>query len=303
MGLLVPAIRVRDNMQIGANQYMLKLRGIDIAHGEIFPGQLLAMDPGSATEQIHGVDTVEPAFGLPAKWIAEVQRTDAEIAGYTVVDALTVLVTHVSEVVRKHAPDIITRQDVQVLVQNLKAQSPAVVDELIPSALSLSEVQKVLQNLLAERVSVRDMQSILECLGDYAAATRDTDVLTEYVRQRLSRSICQQYVGADGKVLVFTLNPALEQTLAESLRQTEMGVRMILDPTAVHNVLNAVKTWVDHLASIGRQPVAMCSPRIRPHFHRLVEHSFPMLVVLSYNEIPQNITVESIGMVTLTNES
>jgi flagellar biosynthesis protein FlhA len=196
-----------------------------------------------------------------------------------------------------------SRQDVQTLLDNVKTQTPAVVDDLIPGMLGLAEVQKVLQNLLTERVSIRDLQSILEALGDCAGATKDTDILTEYVRQKLCRNICQQFVSPDNTLTVFTLHPSLEQLLGDSLRQTEMGVRLILEPSMVQKVLNATKIQVEQVAGIGRNPVALCSPRVRPHFRRLVEHSFPMLSVMSYNEIAPNVSVESIGMVSLNDEN
>ena len=299
LGLLVPAIRVRDNVQLGANQYSIKLRGVEIAQGEIYPGQLLAMNPGSVSEPIHGIETTEPAFGLPATWITEGGRFEADVAGYAVVDPMTVMITHLTEVVRKNAGDILSRQDTQSLLDAVRESAPAVVDELVPNLLGVGEVQSALQNLLVERVSIRDLVSILETLADYAKLTKDIDILTEYVRQRLSRSICKQYTGGESSMSVFTLHPSLEQALSDCIRQTEIGSRMILEPTMVQQVLEATKPAVQRLADMGKHPVCLCSARIRPHFKRLTEHSFPVLAVLSYNEVDAGISVDSVGLVKL----
>lgn len=299
LGLVVPAIRVRDDIQLGANQYCFNLRGVEIGRGEVFPGQLLAMNPGSATGTLRGAQTLEPAFGLPAVWISEATRSEAEVAGYTVVDPVTVLITHLTEIVRKHAAELISRQDTQSLLDAVKETSPAVVEELTPALLTVGEIQSVLANLLAERVSIRDMATILETLADFARLTKDSDVLTEYVRQRLSRSICRQYAADSGSLSVFTLHPELEQTLADNIRQTELGSRLVLEPGLVQQVLEAASPAVQKHADLGKHPVALCSARIRPHFKRLTEHSFPMLAVLSYNEIDSTVQVETTGVVKL----
>ena len=299
MGVLVPAIRVRDNVQLGSNEYVVKLRGIETARGEIYPEQYLAMNPGGATEKLTGIDTTEPAFGLPATWIPEAQKMFAEVAGYTVVDPATVLVTHLTEVVRKHAADLLTRQETQQLIDAAKQESPAVVSELIPEAMTLGDVQKVLQNLLRERVSVKDIITILEALADYAGATKDTDILTEYVRQRMSLSICRRYVGPDGNLVVFSFHPSVEQMLVDNIRQTELGARLILDPNRVQELLRAIRDQIEVLAQRGREPIALCSPRTRLHIRRLVEQTFPTVAVLSYAEIAPDVNIESIGLVTL----
>lgn len=301
MGVLVPAIRVRDNVHLGSNEYVVKLRGVEISRGEIFPDQYLAMNPGGVTEKLTGINTTEPAFGLPATWIPESQKMFAEVAGYTVVDPITVLITHITELVRKYGADLLTRQETQEIIDAAKQEAPAVVNELIPNILGLGDVQKVLQNLLRERVSVKDIISILETLADYAGATKDTDVLTEYVRQRLGLAICRQYQGPDGKLVVFGFHPSVEQIIVDNIRQTELGARLILDPGRVQELLHAIKEQVDTLAGRGYTPIALCSPRTRMHIHRLVEQSFSMLVVLSYAEIAPDINIDSIGLVTLNN--
>lgn len=298
-GVLVPAIRVRDNVQLTPNQYVVKLRGIEVAQGEVFPGQMLAMNPGGAAEKLNGMDTVEPAFGLPATWISESQKMYAEVAGYTVVDPTTVLITHVTELVHKHAAELLTRQETQQLIDAAKNDAPTVVSELIPNVMGIGDVQKVLQNLLMERVSIKDIISILESLADYACTTKDTDVLTEYVRQRLSLAICRQHMGIDGKLTVFAFHPMVEQIITDNIRQTELGFRLIIDPDMVQKLLRAIQEQVEGLSMRGYAPVALCSPRTRLHIRRLVEQSFPMLTVLSYAEIAPETNVDSIGMVTL----
>jgi flagellar biosynthesis protein FlhA len=302
LGLLVPAIRVRDDLQLRPNEYCVKLRGLEIASGEIYPGQMLAMNPGTATESLRGIDTVEPAFGLPAVWISELQQSEAELSGYTVVDPLTVMITHLTELIRKHSDEILTRQDTQTLVDSVRSQSPAVVDEVIPQLLTIGDVQKVLQNLLAERVSIKDLALILEALADGARLTKDTDMLTEFTRQSLMRQITKQYQSADGVVRVFTLDPAIEQSIADGLRQTDMGAQLVLDPVTVQTVLEGTRAQVERMAALGNQPVALCSPRIRIHYRRLVDRMLPTLAVLSYNELAPAAKLETVGMVSLTHE-
>lgn len=299
MGVLVPAIRVRDNVQLGSNEYVVKLRGIETARGEIFPEQYLAMNPGGAVDKLTGIDTTEPAFGLPATWIPEGQKMFAEVAGYTVVEPATVLVTHLTEIVRAHAEDLLTRQETQDLIEAAKQEAPAVVSELIPEAMALGDVQKVLQNLLRERVSVKDIVTILEALADYASATKDTDILTEYVRQRLSLTICRRYAGAGGTMTVFSFHPSVEQILVDNVRQTELGARLILDPNRVQELLKSIRDQIELVAQRGHEPVVLCSPRTRLHVRRLIEQSFPTVAVLSYAEIAPDVNIESIGLVTL----
>ena len=299
VGILVPAIRVRDNVQLGANEYVVKLRGVEIARGEAFIGQYLAMNPGGATEKLTGVHTTEPAFGLPATWIPESQRMFAEVAGYTVVDTTTVLITHLTELVRRHAPDLVTRQETQEIIDAAKESAPTVVNELVPEVMGIGDIQKVLQNLLRERVSIKDIVSILEGIADHAGFTKDTDILTEYVRQRLALAICRQYQGPDGRITTFAFHPATEQVITDNVRQTELGARLILEPGLVQELLKAIRDQIENLSARGHVPVALCSPRIRLHVRRLVEQNFPMLAVLSYAEIAPNINVDSIGMVKL----
>ena len=299
MGVLVPAIRVRDNVQLGSNEYVVRLRGTETARGEIFPEQYLAMNPGGATDKLTGIDTTEPAFGLPATWIAEGQKMFAEVAGYTVVEPTTVLITHLTEIVRKHSAELLTRQETQQIIDAARQEAPAVVNELIPDAMALGDVQKVLQNLLRERVAVKDIVTILEALADYAGATKDTDILTEYVRQRLGLAICRRYTTDDGVLTVFSLHPAVEQVIVDGVRQTELGARLILDPSRVQELLQRIRDQIEAMAQHGHEPIMLCSPRIRLHMRRLIEQSFPTVAVLSYAEIAPDVNIESIGLVTL----
>ena len=298
-GILVPAIRVRDNVQLGANEYVFKLRGTEIARSEVFPEQHLAMNPGGVTERLGGVDTTEPAFGLPATWISDAQRMHAEVAGYTVVDPTTVLVTHMTELIRRHSAELLTRQETQEIINTAAQEAPAVVNELIPELMGIGDVQKVLQNLLRERVSLKDVVSILEALADYAGSTKDTDILTEYTRQRLSLQICRQHQGSDGKLTVFAFHPSVEQVIVDNVRQTEMGARLILEPETVRKLLHSIRDQVENLAQRGHAPIALCSPRTRLHIRHLVEQTFQMLTVLSYAEIAPDTNADSIGMVKL----
>lgn len=299
MGVLVPAIRVRDNVQLGSNEYVVRLRGTETARGEIFPEQYLAMNPGGATDKLTGIDTTEPAFGLPATWIAEGQKMFAEVAGYTVVEPTTVLITHLTEIVRRHSAELLTRQETQQIIDAARQEAPAVVNELIPDAMALGDVQKVLQNLLRERVAVKDIVTILEALADYAGATKDTDILTEYVRQRLGLAICRRYTTDDGVLTVFSLHPAVEQVIVDGIRQTELGARLILDPSRVQELLQRIRDQIEAMAQHGHEPIMLCSPRIRLHMRRLIEQSFPTVAVLSYAEIAPDVNIESIGLVTL----
>jgi flagellar biosynthesis protein FlhA len=290
---------VRDNLQLEPQQYVVKLRGVEIGRGELSPGQYLAMNAGLAEGTVTGTPTTEPAFGLPALWITATQKEQAELLGYTVVDAPSVLATHLTELITSNAAAIISRQDVQTLVTTLKADYPAVVDELIPQLLSLGDVHKVLQNLLQERISVRDLLTILECLADHAQRTRDPDILTEHVRQRLARSISAQHRGADGAIHAITLSPRTEQEVAEALAPTEAGTALVLQPARAEALLHRLANEMEKAASRGHVPVVLCSARIRLALWRLATRALPNLVVLSFGEIAPGVEVQAEGMVLL----
>ena len=297
LGIVLPPIRMRDNMQLKPNNYILKIKGVEVANGELLLDHYLAMNSGLTENDIQGIDTVEPAFGLPAKWIPASVREDAELAGYTVVDTSSVVATHLTEVIKSHAYEILGRQDVQHLLDNIKKTHPVVVDELIPALLSLGEIQKVLSGLLRERVPVRDLVTILEALADNARITKDTDMLIEYVRQALARNIVKLYVDANGTLNVITLDPAVEQTIRESIQSTDHGSFVALDPEKAQAIFKSLSTVVEEATERGFSPIILCAPVVRIYFKKLTEKMMPNLTILSYNELEGRINVQSLGVV------
>lgn len=298
LGIIVPMIRLRDNIQLEPNQYIIKIKGIEISNGEIVFDHYLAMNPGMAEGELEGIDTIEPAFGLPAKWINEHEREKAEMYGYTVVDPPSIIATHLTEVIKRHSHELLGRQEVKQLIDNVKENQPALVDELIPGQLSLGETQKVLKNLLKEGVSVRNMVTILETLADYSNITRDTDMLTEYVRQALSRVITKQFI-MNQPTKVITLDQTLEQRIIESIQQTERGNFISIDPDIVQRILSNLSYQIQKLTSLGEQPIIITAPVVRLYFKRLTEQLASDLVVLSYNEVDPAVEIESVGMVNI----
>ena len=296
LGLVVPTIRIRDNIQIKPNAYIIKLKGIEIARGELMLDHYLAMNSGTVFEEVPGIETTEPAFGLPALWISENEREQAELNGYTVVDAVSVLATHLTEIIKQHAAEILGRQETQNLLDNLQKTNAALVDEVVPNLLSVGEVQKVLANLLSERISIRDMSTILEVLADYGAATKDTDILTEYVRHAMARHITQQNV-QNGVLPCITLDPAIENKIAGSVQRTEHGSYVSLDPDSMQKLLMALQEELKKLTDQGYQPIVLTSPTVRPYFRNLVERSISGLIVLSHAEIEQNVEIQILGVV------
>ncbi|MDY5883241.1 MAG: flagellar biosynthesis protein FlhA [Roseburia sp.] len=298
LGTVVPIIRLRDNIQLNPNQYIIKIKGIQVTEGEILFDHYMAMNPGYVEEEITGIPTYEPSFHLPAIWITEGQRERAESLGYTVVDPPSIIATHLTEVIRSHIDELLTRQDVQNLVNNLKENNPALVDELTPKLLGLGEIQKVLQNLLREGISIRDLLTIFETLADHAATTRDTDVLTEYVRQSLKRAISNKYFPANETTSVVTLNPKVEQEIMASVKQTEQGAYLTLDPERTKAIMASVETEISKLENMGKSAIVITSPIVRMYFKKLTEDYFKDLIVVSYNEVDSNIELQSVGMVT-----
>jgi flagellar biosynthesis protein FlhA len=293
LGIVVPTIRIRDNLQLPPNTYVIRLRGAEIARGELIMNYYLAMSAGVATERIEGIPTTDPAFGLPALWITGAQKERAEMLGYTVVDAASVLTTHLTEVIKSHAADILSRQDVQTLLNHVKNDYPTVVDELTPAVMSVGEIQTVLRSLLRERLSVRDMVTILETLANNAKTNKDLDFLTEQVRKALARSISNQYKESDGSIHVITLSPQAEQTITNALYQTDQGLMISLDPTMVQKLMERLQVEMERIAADGFQPILLCSAKIRLPMRRLTERLFPTLVVLSYSEIMPDVEVRS----------
>jgi flagellar biosynthesis protein FlhA len=304
LGIVVPPIRIRDNVQLSPNEYVIKLKGVEVAAAEVMPGHLMAIDSGVVSDQIGGVDTTEPAFGLPALWISESQRHTAEHRGYTVVEPSAVMGTHLTEVIKTHAEQLLTRQEVNQLLDTLKEKSPKLVEEVVPDVLKVGEVQKVLQLLLRERVPIRDLETVLETLGDWAPRTKDAEVLCEYVRNALARTICHQFKSADNILECVTLDPKLEEMINSHLDRTERGTFLTMPPAIQNQVTAAVRSQVEDATRLanGVTPVVLCSPQIRMWVRRLGETAMPTVGVLSYNEIVRGIEIRSRGMVTLSNE-
>lgn len=296
LGLVVPTIRIRDNIQIKPNAYIIKLKGVEIAKGELMLDHYLAMNSGTVFEEVPGIETTEPAFGLPALWIPESEREQAELNGYTVVDAVSVLATHLTEVIKSHAAEILGRQEAQNLVDNLKKTNKALVEEVVPDLLTVGEVQKVLQNLLAERISIRDMETIFEVLSDYARATKDTEILTEYVRHAMARQITQANV-QNGQLPCVTLDPALENRIAGGVQRTDRGSYVSLDPDSMKKLIESLNNELQKLTNMGYQPIVLTSPAVRLYFRKLVERSVPGIIVLSQAEIEQNVEIQILGVV------
>ncbi|HMO54257.1 MAG TPA: flagellar biosynthesis protein FlhA, partial [Tepidiformaceae bacterium] len=295
LGVVLPTVRVRDNLQHAPNAYVVKLRGVEIARGTLQPGQFLAMDPGTAEGDVPGIDTHEPAFGLPAKWITPAYKERAELLGYTVVDAESVLATHLTELVKRFAPDLLSRQDTQNLLENLRGEYPALVEDLVPTTLTVGEVQEVLQNLLSERVSIRDLVSICETLATQGRVTRDIDLLTEYARAALARQISRQYADDCGTLHVITVGPKTEDEIAQAIQQTDHGNQIAMAPWQSQRLVGVVGTEVERVASSGRDPIILCSSRIRLALRRLLERRLPNVVVISFAEVTPQTAVEAVG--------
>jgi flagellar biosynthesis protein FlhA len=301
LGIAVPPIRVRDNLQLRPNSYLVKIYGLEVAQAEVMVSRLLAMNPGTATAPIDGIPTTEPAFGLPALWISENARSEAEMAGYTVIDPTSVIATHLTELIKAHSPDLLGRQETSALLDNIKSHYPVVVDELVPALLTVGEVQRVLQNLLRERIPIRNLVMILETLADAARVSKDVDFLTEKVRAALSRHISAEYA-ENGLLSVITVDPRLESLLSEAVRRGEDAFAL-LDPNTVSRIYTSLTRQIAVAQNAGLQPIVLCSPSVRLALKRLTERAAPQLVVLSYSEIAPGLRVESIGQITATEET
>lgn len=303
LGFIVPVIRVRDNMNLQPNQYVIKIRGSEIATGELLADHYMAMNNGFEDDSIPGTPTKEPAFGLDAKWINAMYREQAELNGWMVVDAPTVLATHITEVIKSQAWEILNRQDVKTLIDHVKEQAPSVVEELIPEILSLGQVQKVLSNLLREKVSIRDLVSILETLADQAQVTKDLDRLTEHVRQALARQILQPLIGKDKVLPVLTLDPQIEQQILDSIQPSDYGTYLALDPKLLQVIVQSLTREVEKVMLKGLTPIVVCAPLVRINLKRVTERQLPQLIVLSYNELVQGVQVQAVGMVGIDHAS
>lgn len=299
LGLVVPIVRLRDNIQLNPNEYIIKIKGVKVADGEVYFDHYMAMDPGTGKGEIEGIETVEPAFGLPAKWITDKEREKAEVFGYTVVDPPSVIATHLTEIIKEKAYDLIGRQDVKLLLDNVKEEYPAVVEELVPKILTMGEIQKVLSNLLKEQISIRNMVTILETLADYGKITHDSDLLTEYVRQKLAGYITNKYVEENNQLSVITLDNNIEEAIMNSISKTEAGSYLSLEPNMAQMILNNTLKTVQKLTNIGEQPIILTAPIVRLYFKRLTEQLTRDLIVLSYNEIEPSVEIKSVGVVSV----
>ncbi|HEX7860678.1 MAG TPA: flagellar biosynthesis protein FlhA [Verrucomicrobiae bacterium] len=299
MGVVIPPIRLRDNLQMKPNEYRFLIKGSPAAQGSIMPGYWLAMNASNSKVVLKGVPTTEPVFQLPATWITDAERKNAELAGYTVVDAASVLVTHLSESVKRNCHEIFSRQDVQTLLDNLKQTHPTVVNELIPAQLTVGQVQRILQNLLSEGISIRNLSTILEKVGDYAHLTKNPDELAEYARRALGSQIIRPFQNENGSVRAITLDPRLEQQIAQGIRQSPTELNLVLEPNLARHIIQKLSAYVQQMVASGQQPLVLCAPQIRLGFKRFFESAFAELSVLSYAEIPSRIEVQSAGTVEL----
>lgn len=298
LGAVVPIIRLRDNIQLNPNQYIIKIKGIQVSEGEILFDHYMAMNPGYVEEEITGIPTFEPSFHLPAIWITESQRERAESFGYTVVDPPSIIATHLTEIIRQHIAELLTRQDVQSLINNIKDSNTTLVDELIPKLVGVGEIQKVLQNLLSEGISIRDLVTIFETIADHASTTRDTDILTEYVRQSLKRAISSKYFPQNEVTNVITLDPKVEQEIMGAVKQSEQGAYLTLDPERAKKTMGSLGEQLKKLEDMGKNPIIVTSPIVRMYFKKLALDYYKDVIVISYNEVESNVELQSVGMVT-----
>ncbi|MEK5333910.1 MULTISPECIES: flagellar biosynthesis protein FlhA [unclassified Lysinibacillus] len=296
LGIVIPVVRIRDNIQLQPNEYRIKIKGNEMARGELLLDHYLAMSPGD-DDSIEGIDTVEPSFGLPAKWITEQVKEDAEMSGYTVVDPPSVVSTHLTEIIRANAHELLGRQETKQLIDHLRETHPILVEELTPAPLSTGEIQKVLGKLLRENVSVRNLPIIFETLADYAKLTSDTDILTEYVRQSLARQITSQYVGGSSSLKVITVSGKVEKMIADSIQQTDHGNYLAMDPQDSQTVLETIASEVERVSFMEQSAIILCSPAVRMYLRQLTERYFPQIPVLSYNELDASIEIQSVGVV------
>jgi flagellar biosynthesis protein FlhA len=297
LGLVIPVVRIRDNIQLQPNEYRMKIKGNEMARGELLLDHYLAMSPGIEDDSIEGIDTIEPSFGLPAKWIAEGMKERAEIFGYTVVDPPSVVSTHITEVIKANAHELLGRQETKQLIDHVKESYPILIEEVTPNPLSVGDVQKVLSKLLKENVSIRNLPVIFETLADFGKVTTDTDILAEYVRQALARQITNQYVGQGETLKVATLSGKTEKSVADAIQQTEHGNYLALDPSISQRLLESIAANIEQFSMMEQTPIVLCSPAVRMYVRQLTERYFPKVPILSYNELEANVEVQSVGVV------
>jgi flagellar biosynthesis protein FlhA len=297
LGLVVPPIRIRDNMQLPPSEYVIKIKGVEVSKWKVMSGHLLAMSTGPNMPKIKGIETKEPTFNLTSYWITDEEKMEAEQAGYSVVDASTVIATHLTEIIRNQAYEFLTRQSVAKLLEGVKKETPAVVDEIIPSQLSIGDLQKILQNLLKEHLPIRDLESILESVADHVRETKDTQLLTEFARKALARSITKLYAATDGKIYCLTLDPKFEKTMMDSIQAAESGNAAALDPRLVQKMFRSLSAGIEKMAGAAKQPLVLCSPAVRPYFKKMVERFIPHLTVLSFSELLPRTEIQSMGTI------
>jgi len=303
LGIIVPAIRIRDNIQLKPNEYRIKVKGINITEYEIMPDHVMAINPGYIKDEIDGFKTREPAFGLSAVWIIPNLKEIAENKGYTAVEPSAVMATHLTETIKTYAAELLTRQDVAHLIETLKEDHPSLVEDVVPNVVSFSIIQKVLRSLLNERVPIRDLATIMETITDYHQATKETDVLAEYVRMALKRQITEMYKDKDNKIYVFTIDPGIEQMLTDAVQNTKQGLMLVINPADSERLIAAVGVQIDKISEAGHNPICLSSPNVRLALKRLTEAAYPALTVLSYNEISNNVEVVSTGTVRFENDN
>ncbi len=299
MGLIVPPVHIKDNLQLKPSEYVFLIKGLEVGRGELMMGYMLALNPGNATEGLEGIPTKDPAFGLPALWIPEKEKERAQLMGYTVVSPSAVIATHISELIKANCEELLGRQEVQNLLDKVGKTHPKIIEELVPNILNVGAIQKVLQNLLKEGISIRDIHTILETLADYGSITKDPDTLTEYVRMRLKRRISKTYQMADGRIPVITLAHQIEETIAQSIKQTQHGSYLTLEPAKANSIINAIAEAAEEILKTGIQPVILVSPEIRRFVRGLIERRLPSIAVLSYNEIADNVRIETLKVVNI----
>ena len=298
MGMVFPSVRMRDNQHINPNEYVIKIKGEVVAESEILVDHYLALDSGSVTQEVDGIETIEPAFKIPAKWISEENRMMAEIAGYTLVDPTSVMITHLAEIIKQHASELLSRQDVKVMLDRLKETSPAIVEDVVPNVVSVAYLQKVLAALLKEGVPIRDLGSILETLSDYQSTLKDIDITTEYVRQALKRTITRKF-SEGGQIRVFTLDTEAENKIVASVKKSEQGAYLALEPDTIQRLIGALNDQLEKVRDVIPSPIILTSPIVRIYFKKLVDQFIPNITVLSFNEIDNTVQIQAIGNIAI----
>jgi flagellar biosynthesis protein FlhA len=298
MGMVVPSVRLRDNGYLNPNEYLIKLKGEEVARGEILVDYYLALNPGSITGEVDGIDTIEPAYGIPSKWITKDKKELAEIYGYTVIDPLSVLVTHLSEIVKSHAHELLSRQDVSQLLDNLKKTNESLVSEVIPNMVSYGNIQKILGNLLSEGVPIKDMETIIETISDYGSSIKDTEMLTEYIRQSLKRTITRKW-SEGGQIKVITLSTDVEKLIINAINKNDRGSYLSIDPEIMQKIVGELLEQIKKLKDEINVPIILTSPFVRGYFRKLVDQFYPKAVVLSFNEIDNAVQIQAIGNISI----